>query len=444
MTSDDAGAKNGAPGVAAGAPGGAAGAHNFIVSAPGKVIIFGEHAAVFGKPAIAAAVSLRTYMLVTPNDADSESILLDFPDIKFRYSCKISDLPWDTVKRFGRMETPDPSEELVPELVSELTTLLSRISEPIHYSAAYSFIYLYVNLCNRDTPGCKFSVRSTLPIGAGLGSSASISVCLSAAFAMLGGHIKKPTVANDGLSTENDEIHFIDAWAFMGEKCIHGNPSGVDNAVATHGGAVMFQRMPNSSTPVVRTSMRNFPPLKLLLTNTKQPRKTSDLVSNVIKLSQEFPKTTTNIMEAIEQLTREGYNIMIKPFFNEEARDRLRTLVQLNHGLLISLGVSHPKLEKIRMLTDELQIGQTKLTGAGGGGCAITLLNDNVADEALRELKQQYAALGFEPFETILGGKGVGFFDKVKLQPQEFLAFKDRDEIELKLQARDFKDWTFW
>ena len=66
----------------------------FIVGAPGKVIIFGEHAAVYGKPAIAAALSLRCYLLVSPS-FDSNTIRLQFPDIKLDHSWNIKDLPWE-------------------------------------------------------------------------------------------------------------------------------------------------------------------------------------------------------------------------------------------------------------------------------------------------------------------------------------------------------------
>ncbi|KAJ8608773.1 hypothetical protein MRB53_039458 [Persea americana] len=48
--------------------------------------------------------------------------------------------------------------------------------------------------------------------------------------------------------------------------------------------------------------------------------------------------------------------------------------MSVNHGLLTSLGVSHPRLERLRYLVDQAGVGWTKLTGAGGGGCAITLL----------------------------------------------------------------------
>ncbi|ODQ82623.1 hypothetical protein BABINDRAFT_29989 [Babjeviella inositovora NRRL Y-12698] len=419
----------------------------FLVSAPGKVILFGEHSAVYCKPAIAAALSLRTYLLVTPSQ-DPDVVALEFPDIKFSHKWNRNDLPWNVLNNVVG-EKPVLTEELVPELVSALANNLDSIASSLHYSAAYTFLYLYMSLCHKNTQGVTISVRSTLPIGAGLGSSASIAVCIATALALLGEHISPALVRNEKLTVETQEAAFIENWSFMGEKCIHGTPSGIDNAVATHGGAVMFQKT-NSSLPSVRTTMRNFPSLKLILTNTTQPRRTADLVAGVSRLNNEFPKTTTAILNAMESLTHEAYNLMIKPF-DKEAKDTLRKLVCINHGLLVAIGVSHPKLEKVKMLADEMAIGQTKLTGAGGGGCAITLLNDEVSEENIEKLTLLYKEEGFETYETTLGGKGVGVLipeeDRAESEifsVKQFLEFSSRDQIEQTVGVTNLHGWRYW
>ena len=70
-------------------------APTFMVSAPGKVIVFGEHAAVYGKLAIAAAISLRSYLLVTTLTKSQRTVKLNFRDIGLNYTWKIDALPWD-------------------------------------------------------------------------------------------------------------------------------------------------------------------------------------------------------------------------------------------------------------------------------------------------------------------------------------------------------------
>ncbi|KAH3677147.1 hypothetical protein WICMUC_001902 [Wickerhamomyces mucosus] len=413
----------------------------FIVSAPGKVIIFGEHSAVYAKPAIAAAISLRTYLMVAPSE-DEEDLTLEFPDIGLVHSWKRSSLPWEVVEKFSTSNKPTTTDELIPEVVSEISKLLSDMNQSIHYAASSSFLYLYVHLCNRQTKAKRFTVRSTLPIGSGLGSSATISVCLAGALSILGQHIEPATLGNNDKSVDNQDSEYIDSWAFMGEKLIQGNPSGIDNAVATHGGAVMFQRT-QSSVPSVRTTMRNFPKLKLLLTDTKQPRRSSDLVGNVSRLNSEYPKIISSILNALEDIAREGYSIMIKPNLDERARKRLSELFEINHGLLVALGVSHPVLEKVRILTDEFKIGKTKLTGAGGGGCAITLIDDDVAESKIKELIAKYDEFGFETFETSLGGKGVGYLNDLKIDSEGFLSLESKEDIENAIGVDNVNEWKF-
>jgi mevalonate kinase len=86
----------------------------------------------------------------------------------------------------------------------------------------------------------------------------------------------------------------------------------------------------------------------------------------------------------------------------------LGQLIRMNHGFLVSLGVSHPRLERIRELVDHADIGWTKLTGAGGGGCAITLLRADVGDTTIGDLERKLAAGGFQSYKTVLSAEGVG------------------------------------
>lgn len=371
----------------------------FITSAPGKVIIFGEHSAVFNKHAIAASVSsLRTYLLIEPAK-NEDCIELDFPDIDldFKWTYKdLHDVDGSLIKAAFE------SEELSSPLVDALQPLLRDLAESLNYHAAFCFLYLYLCLCP-GAKGLKFTVKSTLPIGAGLGSSASISVCLVLAMARMGGHIEP-----SGSISESDK-DFVNRWSFMGEKCIHGTPSGIDNAVATYGHAVQFQRQDNGATKFVQ--IKKFPQLTMILTNTKIKRSTKLLVDGVRDLVNRKPLIAESILEAMDQVAIRGAELL-SDISKSVHYDELLELIRINHGLLVAIGVSHPGLESIKKLGDELHIGETKLTGAGGGGCAFTLLNKEVDSSAVTKFHEQlHENYGYQIFETGLGGIGCSFVD---------------------------------
>lgn len=389
----------------------------FMTSAPGKVIVYGEHAVVYGKAAMAAAVSLRSYLLVTALSKSQRTISLRFPDISFSHTWNIDDLPWalfsqPSKKRFYY----DLVTSLDPDLVQSLQPHLALISphasgeqKKIHSSAALSFLYLFLSLGSQSFPGCIYTLRSTLPIGAGLGSSASISVCLSSALLL-----QMRTLAGPHPDQPREEVELqierINRWAFVGELCIHQNPSGVDNTVATYGKAVHFKRHDYSKPPIA-VPLYNFPELPLLLVNTKQSRSTATEVAKVGTLKNIHPEITEHILNAIDGVTESAHRLISTPGFDPESHASaqvLGDLMNVNHGLLAALGVSHPRLERIRELVDSAGLGWTKLTGAGGGGSAITLLRPDTKPEALKKLESQLDAEDYERFEATIGGDGVG------------------------------------
>jgi len=389
----------------------------FMVSAPGKVIVFGEHAVVHGKAAIAAAISLRSYLLVTSLSKSRRTVTMRFPDIDMAHTWNIDELPWEIFSR------PD-KKKYYYDLVTSLDTELMEAIQPhlkdvsthksdgdrkIHQNAAASFLYLYLSLGSKKNNGCLYTLRSTIPIGAGLGSSASIAVCLATALllqirTLSGPHPDQPS------SEARLQAERINRWAFVYEMCTHGNPSGVDNTVATQGKAVVFQRT-DYGKPSTVTPLWDFPELPLLVVDTKQPKSTLFEVAKVAKLKNTHSKLVGNILDAIDQVTRSAEDLMNEEDFDSEDPKCLRRvgeLMNINHGLLVSLGVSHPRLERIRELVDHQEIGWSKLTGAGGGGCSISLMNPDVPKEKLVRLQGQLADEGYQAFRTTLGGDGVG------------------------------------
>ncbi|KZF24589.1 mevalonate kinase [Xylona heveae TC161] len=440
----------------------------FMVSAPGKVIVFGEHAVVYGKPAMAATISLRSYLHVTTLSKSHRTVSLRFPDIDLDHTWDIETLPWDVFsapskKKYYYDRVTSLDQELVDAIKPHLSVVSPNASpdaRKVHHASAFAFLYLYLSLGSPKSSACIYTLRSTLPVGAGLGSSASICVCLSTALllqirTLAGPHADQP-------SDESEvQLERINRWAFVGEMCIHGNPSGVDNTVSAGGKAVVYKREVSGRPPTV-TPLRAFPELPLLLVNSRHPRSTGTQVAKVGALKEAHPTVTNQLLDAIHEVTDSAYKLLTSPDYNKDdpaSLQYLGELIQINHGLLTSLGVSHPRLERIRELVDYAGIGWTKLTGAGGGGCAITILKPEADVEKVKGLMDQLDAEGFERFETTLGGDGVGVLWPAVLQngtdeeggeeidQEKFLNAPDTAAIEdlVGVGVQEKRDgWKFW
>jgi mevalonate kinase len=371
------------------------------------------------------------------------------------HTWNIDDLPWDAFAKAGKKKYYyDLVTALDPDLMAAIQPFIDEVSpkasesiRKIQHASARSFLYLFLSLASRKTPPCVYTLRSTIPIGAGLGSSASISVCLSAALLM---QIRALSGPHQDQPPQECELNIerINRWAFVGEMCIHGNPSGIDNTVSSGGKAVLYQRRGEGQPPRVE-HLHNFPELPLLLVNTRQSRSTATEVAKVGTLRTLHPVLAENILESIGMVTESAHKLLTSPDFDPTSHAALKhlgELVTINHGLLVSLGVSHPKLERVRELIDHTGIGWTKLTGAGGGGCAISIIkpkptvltngngngthelssdesdNSSEADcnasiisngtklkhKILDSLEAKLENEGFEKFETTLAGDGVG------------------------------------
>lgn len=96
-------------------------------------------------------------------------------------------------------------------------------------------------------PSLTLSVRATLPVGAGLGSSAAFSVCTTTALMLITGRISPPSPSDSSSSSSSGRLpkslaDSVNVYAFLSEKILHGNPSGVDNSVAVYGGGLLYTK----------------------------------------------------------------------------------------------------------------------------------------------------------------------------------------------------------
>ncbi|KAM8760810.1 mevalonate kinase [Acanthopagrus schlegelii] len=371
------------------------------VSAPGKAILHGEHAVVHGKVALAVSLNLRTYLhLNTNNDG---RVCINLPNIDTFLSWDVSELKQLIPYMCGKREE---AKRLDAELLRRLREFLdiSNGSLDTCNMAILAFLYIYLSLFRlSELPSLKVSVWSELPTGAGLGSSAAYSVCLAASLLTVSGAIPAPLKEWDHTARWcQEDLELINSWAFQGEMIIHGNPSGVDNAVGTWGGMLRF--LAGKIIPLSRV-----PLLRILLTNTKVPRSTKVLVARVKDKINKFPSVMTPVLDSVDAISctcEKVLSEMTSEPITGEHYNILEELIDINQHHLNVMGVGHPALDTLCRVTLAKGL-HSKLTGAGGGGCGITLLRPETDSSVVQTTAQDLKDCGFDCWETSIGGPGV-------------------------------------
>jgi mevalonate kinase len=291
----------------------------------GKVILLGEHSVVHGRPALAVAVARGAEVIATPAAAEQSATTLHI-------------MPWDVTVDSG----PAPNEGREP------------LQEALRVA------------CGFYDDGRQFALSAgmRLPSGAGMGSSAALGVAVLRAL-------------DDarGLSRPDEEIYERSlAW----EGVFHGNPSGVDNAMATHGGVALFRRG-SPLTPVVPRH-----PVRLVAAYSGVSASTKGMVESVARQFERDPARVGQQFDAIGAIVMNG-----KLALEQGDLRSLGQLMTMNHKLLAGLMLSTAPLEE--MITAAMDAGAlgAKVTGAGGGGCMIALVDGAAQQQAVGDALRQ-------------------------------------------------------
>jgi hydroxymethylglutaryl-CoA reductase len=287
--------------------------------AAGKVILLGEHAAVFGRHVLALPLASAVSASVRESGAEMR--------IEFR------DLEED---RTLSLRPPAGLTELVRLVVRQL-----------------------------GMEGRQFDIRvqSNIPRASGLGSSAAVAVAVIRAF---------DNVYALGLS--NDAINSL---AFDCEKLAHGDPSGIDNTVATYGEAVLYCK--SLAPPAKPLTLSEFPPLVIAASGMQAS--TKEQVEAVRRRHARMGAHYDAIFDEIDSISREGAAALVRQDYKE-----LGMLMNLCHGLLNAIEVSTPELERMVDIARRNGAAGAKLTGAGGGGSMVALCPEakDGVEQALR------------------------------------------------------------
>ncbi len=222
--------------------------HNSMVtaSAPGKIILLGEHAVVYGSPALAVPVT-QVKATVTVRNRPVGGIEVKAPAIALA----------------ADYASLSPSHPLAAAIQGVLTTLAVT-----------------------NLPPCTINIHSSIPVAGGLGSGAAVSVALIRAFsAFLGSPLPDQEV---------------DRIAFEVEKLHHGIPSGIDNAVVTYGKPVYFIK----GKPIITLHVGK--PFLIVIAGTGLTALTKDSVAAVRKLWENDKPRWEKVFKSVGEIAHQG------------------------------------------------------------------------------------------------------------------------------------------
>ncbi len=290
------------------------------VFAPGKLILSGEHAVVYGKPALAMAVN--RYVCAHVLDHGSPLISLDFADLS--YQCNI---------------TPDALDTLINTIKNKYSsfkqgrfTIREVLQKP--FELAQFALGLCLEMLNiKLSQGMHIHLTSTIPMGCGMGSSAATILSVMHAMANHAGVVVPPKKMYElGLQAENMQ---------------HGISSGLDLHVSLHGGCCYVK------DNII--SAKSMPTVPLYLVNTGTPQtSTGECVTKVAhhfkqsSIGDDFANVTEAMVSALHSDSLTGF----------------KSSITANHDLLNKIGVvpEHVQgfIQKIHALG-----GAAKICGAG-------------------------------------------------------------------------------
>ncbi len=284
-------------------------------AAPGKVILFGEHAVVYGRPAVAAAIQRGLGATAEP---DPDGPILRIP-------------AWG---RDGLTVRLDGDERSRDAMGRAFALALDSAGHP------------------PDSPvGVTFD--GELPLGIGLGSSAAFAVALLRALADARGE----RLSHGALLAAAERI----------ERIFHGTPSGLDHTVIAYGGCLRYRR--GALKPYVPIRLAR--PIPLAIAWTLREGTTREAVARLRARHAVHVRLYDRLFDAIAEIAEAGVDAL-------EAGDidALGTLFDLNHGYLSAAGVCSPRNEEMVHIARGAGALGAKLTGAGCGGAIIAVAPD--------------------------------------------------------------------
>lgn len=245
-----------------------------------------------------------------------------------------------------------------------------KIKNKIYYLSKNPYITSVLknmeNLYELNLKNISIIIDSNIPICSGLGSSSAVIVSLI-----------KCIDKYYNLNIDLNEIAYI---GYLTEKYVQGIASPMDTYVSTYGGTVIFPE---------KKKIKFFDN-EIIICNSLDKSNTKEIVNNVRLLKKKYPLIISNIFNTMDFITIEGK----KAIENNELK-KIGELMNINQGLLDSINVNSKNLSNLVYKTRLLGSFGSKITGSGGGGCVISLFDNNVDKE---KIVNYFNSIGYSSF----------------------------------------------
>jgi mevalonate kinase len=295
-----------------------------VASAPGKIILFGEHFVVYGIKAILCSIDKRI---------TATSQFVDKKIVRIKSSLGESYMSLDSLNNLDNVQ--------------------QKFMKPFFHVAQKA---IKENCADK---GIEIILESQIPSGIGLGSSSAACVAATASVYGLFNRLSK------------DEVARI---AIQAERVVFEQNSGADSSVSTFGGLVSYD-LKNGFQHI---SLKN--DLRFIISNSGQVHDTQ----NVVRQVRNFKGKNENLFKNLcEQETNIVNNAITS--LKENNMNELGLLMLKNHDLLKKIGVSTEKIDLLISEAKKTSYG-AKITGAGGGGCTISLVDNSNSKDTLDNL----------------------------------------------------------
>lgn len=335
--------------------------------APGSVKLFGEHAVIYDRVGVSASLNRHATVTILPEEHDRVEVFL--PDLGF--------------SRALREEEIDAERRTLDFIFSKND--MGRLRELRRGNFALPFAYILGSVfMQAGFRPMKIEVRSQVPRASGLGSSSSIFTALASE---LSEHF--------GLKLG---VQGIADLANLGDKVVHGSPSGIDVSTCAQGGFLRFRKGEGLKKADVKGVVH------VIVANTNIKKDTGEMIAKVAERFAKDRSGADGIFDDMQEAAFAGLDAL-------KAGDMVKLGAEFDraHACFERLGLNTKETDEIVRVARKHGAYGAKISGAGGGGCVIALAKEP------SKLIPLFEKIGYPSFVAELGVAGVrhGEFDQV-------------------------------